>query len=119
MKALFIPPLGTEIELGEPWTFDLYQEHRNFDFNVHLGIIKLDGDSWQRWSYRHEDRSSKVTLQPGTLMKVDRIYIRRGCGDFDSVTFRMSHQDGKKLKKSQRFWVKLVDANKIVMKEPT
>lgn len=118
MKALFIPPLGTEIELAEPWTFDLYDEYRNYDFRVFLGIIKDNQGRWYRYG-RDEDTSSKVTLQPGTLMKVDRIYIRKGCGDFDSVTFRMSHQDGKKLKRSQRFWVKLADANKIVMKEPT
>jgi hypothetical protein len=53
-----------------------------------------------------------VTLPKDTILKVDRIYIRQGSEDFDSVTFRISDCPNKDLIK-KRFWVKLDDANKL------
>ena len=51
------------------------------------------------------------------MLSVDRIFIRNGMPDYDSVTFRIrSHPEQKKLK--GRFWVKLDDANKIVYGQP-
>ena len=51
-------------------------------------------------------------LPRGTRLKVARIYVRHGAGDFDSITFTINkHPTDKKLK--ARFWCKLNDANKI------
>lgn len=65
----------------------------------------------------------KVTLPAGTLLSIDRIYIRKGSSDYSSVTFwvkgfgevemKSRYGDSKKKWKSQRFWVKLSDCNKI------
>jgi hypothetical protein len=63
-------------------------------------------------------QSALVTLPEGTVLTVDRYYIRSGANDFDSITFRLPKPAGKRKKgdpvpPSGRFWVKLRDANTI------
>lgn len=65
-----------------------------------------------------------VTIPKGTILKVDRIYIRKGLSDYSSITF-IAHNLGEivrkvgwmnektKKKKTLRFWAKLSDCNKI------
>ncbi len=69
----------------------------------------------------------RVILPAGTLLKIDRIYIRKGASDYSSITFfakdlgevvipgsRWSWGNQKPTKrKAQRFWAKLSDCNKI------
>jgi len=52
--------------------------------------------------------SVSTTLPAGTELIVDRIYIRKGKSDYSSITFR-----AKIGEKSQRFWAKLDDCNRI------
>lgn len=62
-------------------------------------------DEYKR-GFRLSSKISEVYLDytiPGeSILTVDRIYIRKGSPDFDSVTFRWN---------KNRFWVKLDDAN--------
>lgn len=70
-----------------------------------------------------------VILPAGTILKVDRIYIRKGLKDFSSITFfaeglgevevaRGYGWSKRKIKqKSLRFWVKLNDCNKIEIED--
>ena len=61
-------------------------------------------------------------LPKGTVLKIDRIYIRKGKKDYSSLTFNIvdtTHSflvdsKGKKVKGSMRFWATLDDVNKIV-----
>lgn len=105
----FIPPLGTRLKLIEPWTFTLYDERRN-------NLWKTVTDRKQNWSYNRwnqcESASITVSLEPGTILSVSRIYIRLGIKSFDSITFNCIKT--AKNKPHGRFWVKLADANKIV-----
>jgi hypothetical protein len=67
----------------------------------------------------------EVELPAGTVLQVDRIYIRKGASDYSSITFFTKNLPEtvienrgwagthSKLKKSLRFWVKLPDCNKI------
>jgi hypothetical protein len=55
----------------------------------------------------------RVTLPARTQLIVDRIYIKKGAPDFDSITFRIGECPNKAFRK-KRFWVKLRDANRIV-----
>lgn len=89
---IWIPRLGDRIMLRMNWTFDLYREQRNkslikyfegITFNTGLAI---------------------VTLPRGSILKVERIYIRRNQPQYDSVTFRWE---------KCRFWAKLADVNTI------
>lgn len=107
MKNLYIPKIGDIITLAEPWTFKLYEEYRN------LTLIKNIDPSYTRNGYSSK-QTWDVTFPAGFELQVDRIYIRNGRQNFDSITFRCPY-NGKKV----RFWVKLKDANKILMLEGT
>lgn len=100
---MYVPTIGACMELTRDWTFKLYNEYRNQKLLDKLGI-KLE--------YDRERKSADVTLPMGTRLKVARIYVRHGVGDYDSITFTINkHPTDKKLK--ARFWCKLNDANKI------
>lgn len=119
MTRLFIPPLGTEIELAADWHFRLFDEHRN-DKMINLlapprpqraidgfwGLSReeradtLNKSGWQREggpftpdddvSHYGVSKFATVSLPAGTKLKVQRIYIRQGQKGFDSVTFTVS-----------------------------
>ena len=108
---LLIPPLGTELELTEPWTFTLHGEHRNDKLAEKLRIAWTETIGQHPNGYRKVDRHAEVTLPAGTVLRVDRIYIRSGAGDFDSVTFRLNPRRRKVL--TGRFWAKLADVNRL------
>ena len=102
---LFIPEIGTSLRLEQDWTFTLYVEYRNSDLFRKLNL---------------EDKNQIIELPKGLVIKVDRIYIRKGNSQYSSITFRvpkpknkmerelMPHND--KLSGS-KFWVKLHEIN--------
>ena len=110
---LFVPPIGTQFRLDADWTFPLYDESRNYDLWVsYFGEPPARDPKYAgHWYYsRFGDatQSKQLTLKSGTMLSVDRIYIRKGAKDFDSISFRV-------LKGSTgptgRFWAKLHDVN--------
>ncbi len=106
---IFIPTIGTQLILNEPWTFTLYDEYRNWDFwTKYIGeVIDQRNDHWRSWTTRG-NKPTPITLPKDTILSVDRIYIRKGNKEYDSVSFRV-------LKGSPgptgRFWVKLEEVN--------
>lgn len=117
---LYVPRIGDCIRLTDDWTFDLYNEHRNST------LMEFVGDA--RSLAWHAHTSIPCTIQAGEILKVDRIYIRKGQSEFDSMTFYWMGQKTKGGEKPAwynsniirktpsraiRFWVKLDDANKI------
>lgn len=122
MTRLMIPRLRDELTLAEPWTFALHDEYRNDDLRVALkhktpyAHLRTFDDAKFQATLAAEKGPRDATLPAGTVLSVDRIFIRNGARDYDSVTFRFrKHPDMPKLK--ARFWVKLDDANKIVFNE--
>lgn len=113
---IFIPPLGTKLRLTADWSFPLHMEWRNTDAWRMMVEPDLQG-----YHYTTPDRKPEVvTLPEGMVLNVERIYIRMGAGEFDSVTFRvvdgpLKHLVPKKAKGTAtgkcRFWVKLGDIN--------
>lgn len=91
--------------------------------------VKYQADSteWYDNIKKHGTPTVSVTLPAGTLLKIDRIYIRKGSSDFSSITFyakglgevmvssnRWTVNSLKTTKrKAQRFWAKLADCNQI------
>lgn len=69
--------------------------------------------------YELQQRQSwaPVTLLKDTVLKVDRIYIRKGISEYSSITFYVWSKPGpvaaNASKKKSRFWAKLVDCNNI------
>lgn len=117
--ALLIPPLGTHLELAAPWQFWLHAEKRNLTLFQALGEAPKPMGWYHDWGDRLLN-PLQVELPAGTVLTLDRIYIRQGGEDFDSVTFRMKPGPGPLspmsppgFRKNIRFWVKLEDANRI------
>lgn len=106
MTRLYVPPLRKKFVLLEDWTFPLYYEMRNTTF---ASVMKWKWNIPDCAGYYYKPDPVQATLPKGTVMYIDRYYIKNGGQtDFDSITFRAIFG-----KKTQRFWVKLKDANTI------
>ena len=101
---LFIPDIGTILKLEQDWQFTLYNEYRNNLFE------KLD----------LKRETQVVEIPKGTLVKVDRIYIKKGSSQFSSITFSIPTVRSKSDKLNYpnnvqlggcKFWVKLHECN--------
>lgn len=125
---LYIPVLGEKLRLTADWMFDLYNESRNSTMMEHLGDTRTCV-----WN----PAAIPFTLPAGSVLKTDRIFIRKGSEEFNSITFflvgektqaKILHKAGtsftpgyagtfqydvKQPARPVRFWVKLDDANKI------
>ncbi len=108
---LFIPAVGYRIRLTQDWSFNLYTEHRNKTMFDARGL-KFE-DHWG--GYRDKMKSVPVSVDSGTILEVDRVYVRTMSksattkeDDYDSVTFKVVGAATK-----IRFWAKLEDVNNI------
>lgn len=136
---LHIPSLGDKLELLSDWTFWLHYECRNESLFEYLGNTA----SWVPQTYKGhytDDYPTKivngtklylvpnrylvwgnhkpiqVSLPKGTQLTIDRIYIRKGGADFNSVTFNLPKPKDCKVKGRVRFWAKLEDVNEMCVK---
>jgi len=117
--SLFVPRFGTIMRLSKDWTFSLYHESRND------GLLEAFGLKQDIVTERHKTPPPEtVTLPKGTVLKVDRIYIRRDCegkaSDYDSITFQIKDCPKPGISKKTcfgnktRFWAKMDDCNFII-----
>lgn len=123
---MFIPSVGTQVRLEKDWTFDLFYESRNAALLLfhNVDIKTMDwystfvggrnNNNTDKWKLKHVS----CTLPTGTLLEVDRVYIRAqnkgvvGADNYDSLTFRVIETTFKGVgKKHPRFWAKLDDVN--------
>ena len=104
---LFVPEIGTKIKLTSPWNFNLHKEYRNCKLLVNLGIYRAS-NNWP-----NDNSPELVTVPVGTILTVDRVYIRKGVSDYSSLTFNISSGNcpGDKRFEKTRFWAKLQDCN--------
>jgi hypothetical protein len=111
---LYIPKLKTKIELIKDWNFTLHKEYRNDTFYKRINNV----DDWQ--AYHALPDTTNVTLKEGSILSVERVYIRSGQSNYDSVTFVLLDSPQRELvtqpKAKPRFWVKLDDANNVEFK---
>lgn len=120
MPTLYIPRLRDKLQLTADWKFPVYFEYRNEALMDHLGYGygSFEREVWlkklrENERYHAPKLPVQFTAPAGTVLSVDRIFIRNGAAAFDSITFRTkvkSHRKGRK-EVSLRFWVKLEDAN--------
>ena len=149
---LYIPEIGDNIKLIKKWNFNLYDEFRNMDFAISLGLAEIivvpfyitSGTNGQIIDQTPSTRKEKrfidnrnwimipkfveqavtnpflsshgychyyqlISLAKNTILKIDRIYIRKNNREYSSVSFII--QNGCHNKK--RFWAKLEDVNLI------
>lgn len=120
MPVFHIPSIGDRLEVAEDWTFNLYREHRNLALLQALGFVEQD----RRYYYGASgEMAGEATIPEGTQLTVDRIYIRKGMPQFDSITFILDRKtcSDERISKTKgrpmRFWVKLADVNGVFFKE--
>ena len=103
------------------------------DYRKEYKRIEDESASYQAYLKAYEDwrkRADKLTVEnievtfpAGTVLAVDRIYIRKGSSDYSSIAFYAkglgesevtNRRSGRTTKwKAQRFWAKLQDCNQI------
>lgn len=106
---LYIPEIGDLILLTEDWLFKLYYERRNDSL---IAVSKLADPSYYSSWRTIPQKPIEMDLPKGTVLTIDRIYIRKGASDYSSITFKIKKCiipdfEGK------RFWAKLSDCNTI------
>jgi len=106
---LFIPPLGTKLRLTKSWPFSLLCEERNRSlWNLSTGRAAMENIPL----LHRRGQAQLVCLQPDDELIVDRIFIRDGSKNFDSVTFKGTVKFHGVYHRV-RFWVPLMYANSI------
>ena len=109
----FVPPLKTVFRLKQTWNFELHYETRNETLWNLFSAIPMEGYFNRLYSQRRRLRCD-VCLSPDDELTVDRIFIRKGSSEYNSVTFRGKVKyDG--VYHNVRFWVPLSDVNGIEM----
>lgn len=132
---LCMPTVGQKVRVldGQQWSLKLYSERRNYGAWEYFGGDQGSAEIMARRSYYddfvhgHEGYSASyargvtperkqlpVTIEGGSVLTIDRIYLRKGAGEFDSITFILNGAKipGKKGSLARvRFWVRLDDVN--------
>lgn len=126
MRAFHMPSLGDTLVLAADWTFTVVNDSRNRLLIDWAGLASVPSnvysyfplgtgqyDVTRNW---HELRATTraVTLPKGTVLTIDRIYLRKGSKEYDSVTFRGAIPGAKR---KVRFFARLADVNRIVMED--
>lgn len=111
-----LPRIGDHIILQKPWSFQIMHEYRNQGMLDHIGAGEKQSVYLGSGEWRH--LYSAASLPAGAVLSVDRYYIRKGKGEFDSITFIVHTLDGVKLKKKLRFFVSLDDATSAEFEYP-
>lgn len=111
MSKVTIPTVGTLLTLRRPWTFGLYPEQCN------SGVWKaVTGDVVPNWNdscLRFQlDDYMPIVFSKGTVLAVDRIYIRP-LPNVDYILFRIVECPGNQKLVKKRLWAKLCDVNNI------
>jgi hypothetical protein len=100
---LQIPDIGDKLVLSESWDFHLYYEYRNE--SLLEAILGKKVNVWVR-----KTKMIDCSLPKGTVLVVDRVYIRKGLKDFSSLSFRIDSCLCSSVEK-KRFWAKLSEVN--------
>lgn len=115
MPTLFIPSIGDKIKLLMDTEVNICYEYRNAK-----ALYAINPNFEKDTKFRDLQNNQRILLSQDviipaeTVLTIDRIYIRKGKGDFDSVTFRHDKLDKKATGIDFpvcRFWLKLDQIN--------
>ena len=110
---IWIPRPGDALKLLKPWTAEILLERRNARALMKMLSLKSEIEVYEICG-KKKDQTTSFRFVEGDVLVVDRIYVRQGKPDFDSITFIVkSTRMPDKSVVGARFWVKLRDANKI------
>jgi hypothetical protein len=106
----YIPEIGDEIVLSKDWKFIVTKEYRNEHLIKKFLPEKIKGEKTIWHGDDYGKGIGEIIIPKGTVLSIDRIYIRKGASDYSSVTFIIK-SEGKE--KKIRFFAKLQDCNNI------
>jgi hypothetical protein len=111
---LYIPNIGERITLAADWTFRLFNERRCQPFDDCPAPAQIvDNPTYFLSQVKH------CTLPAGTVLLVDRVYLRQGLDEFASISFRIVSTAAPWVaKQRKRFWAKLDDVNQMQIVPP-
>lgn len=121
-----IPSIGDQVKLIKDWNAPIPVESRNDKFICLMDPSQHDNVKKNMWYWYEESKKPmsfvNVVIPKGTQLTVDRIYIRKGKKEFDSISFVVTELPGKELGKKifgirARFWVKLAELKNLTFKE--
>ncbi len=93
----------------------MYPRGRGGYYQHHANIDPIDlAKRAELYDKLHKLFVSTVTIPAGSVLAVDRIFIRKGMDDWSSLTFYLKELPGVSFKKKPRFWAKLSDCNNIM-----
>jgi len=95
-------------------------DYKTFDKKGYDESKKLHQELYEYQLSQLGAKSLSVELPIGTILTIDRIYIRKGMSNFSSVTFYAKNLEGSGKKgktKALRFWAKLDDCDNIEFKK--
>ena len=124
---LFLPTLGTRLVLTKPSSFLLHDERANYKFWKTLFGEPDREEYYYGWVGNHyEKQKTKDAVHPslghyaakpiltrlpsGTILVLEKIYIRKGLGKYDSLTFRIPKENTTEAPRG-KFSVTLKDIN--------
>lgn len=118
---LFIPTICDKIILTKDWFFMLQPECKNRTLFEKWAIFSgkkydLTDEAFSRYCYDGSLREQMVCLPVGTILFVDRIYMKgRGkeMRKYDSITFRILKKSLCKELIGARFWANIKYINQI------
>lgn len=129
---MFIPEIGTKIQLTENWNFTICSENANksiikkMAMPIDLSIARIRDYLLKQNRITQEEYDSNpyeinISLEKGTVLCIEKVNLRRAKGlyktEYDSVSFRIPKKCGNpKQIESARFRVNLSDVNKINFK---
>lgn len=111
---LYIPNIGEAVTLSADWTFRLFNEYRCQPFDdCPSPAEQVDNPTYSVSLVKH------CTLPVGTVLVVDRVYLRQGLDEFASLSFRIVSTPAPWVaKRRKRFWAKLADVNQMQIVPP-
>lgn len=111
---LYIPNIGERITLAADWTFRLFNERRCQPFDDCPAPAQIVDNPTYFLS-----QVKLCTLPAGTVLLVDRVYLRQGLDEFASISFRIVSTAAPWVaKQRKRFWAKLDDVNQMQIVPP-
>lgn len=105
MAKIHIPQVGDEFKIIKNWSCKVFNEYRNAKVFEALSIDTAESNT-----------HIEITLPLGTVIRIERVYVRAPASSYDSVTLRIISSPIKSLAKA-RFWVKLSEINKLEFEE--
>lgn len=91
MTSFNIPEIGDQVTLKADWSFDLHNESRN------KSLIKRKNIHFPKMMYPNKGIID-FTIPFATILRVDRIFIRKNMTDYSSLTFYIMDSPDNDLK---------------------